>query len=116
MSNKRDSCKLKSLAPLHNPSLPIISDSTTQKERKLNSQLFLLNAEGGHAVLVLGTAACRTEISSVRTVLLGGVLENRPEFRSQASIRLKAGSSWPYTAQSGSFGVVLLQQCHADPS
>ena len=76
-SNKRDSCKLKSLAPLHNPSLPIISDLTTQKERKLNSQLFLLNAQGGRAVMVLGTGACRTEISSVRTVLLGGGLENR---------------------------------------
>ena len=46
-------------------------------ERKLNSQLFLLNAQGGHVVIVLGTAACRTEISSVRTVLLGGGLENR---------------------------------------
>src|SRR5882762_5071190 len=76
-SNKRDSCKLKSLAPLHNPSLPIISDLTTQKERKLNSQLFLLNAQGGRAVMLLGTGACRTEISSVRTVLLGGGLENR---------------------------------------
>jgi len=76
-SNKRDSCKLKSLAPLHNPSLPIISDPTTQKERKLNSQLFLLNVQGDRAVIVLGTDACRIEISSVRTVLLGGGLENR---------------------------------------
>jgi hypothetical protein len=37
--------------------VPIISDPTTQKERKLNSQLFLLNAQGGRAVIVLGTAA-----------------------------------------------------------
>jgi len=49
-----------------------------QKERKLNLQLFLLNAQGGRAVLVLGTAACRTEISSVRTVLLGGGLLIQP--------------------------------------
>jgi hypothetical protein len=55
--------------------LPIISDLTTQKERKLNSQLFLRNAQGGRAVIALGTAACRTEISTVRTVLFGGVLE-----------------------------------------
>jgi len=39
--------------------------------------LFLLNAQGGRAVIVLATPACRTEISSVRTVLLGGGLENR---------------------------------------
>ena len=76
-SNKRDSCKLKRLAPLHNPSLPIISDPTTQKERKRISLLFLLKAQGGRAVIVLATPACRTEISSVRTVLLGGGLENR---------------------------------------
>jgi hypothetical protein len=43
-SNKRDGYKFKGLAPLHNPSLPIISDPATQKERKLNSQLFLLGA------------------------------------------------------------------------
>ncbi len=72
------------------PSVPIISDPTTQKERKLNSQLFLLNAPGERAVIVLGIGACRPEISFVRTVLLGGGLENRQEFRSQASIRLKA--------------------------
>jgi hypothetical protein len=37
--------------------------------------LFLLNGQGGRAVIFLGTAARRTEISSVRTVLLGGGLE-----------------------------------------
>jgi len=65
------------LASVHNPSLPIISDPTTQKEHKLNLQLFLLNAQGGRAMIVLDTGACRTEISFVRTALLGGGLENR---------------------------------------
>ena len=39
-------------------------------------QLFLVSAGGGRAMLVLGTVASRTEISSVRVVLLGGGLEN----------------------------------------
>jgi hypothetical protein len=39
--------------------------------------LFLLNAHGGRAVIALDTAASRTEISSMRTFLLGGGLENR---------------------------------------
>jgi hypothetical protein len=47
---------------------------------KLNSQLFLLNAQGGRAVIVLGTAACRTEISSVRTELeIAGVAQGSGE-------------------------------------
>jgi hypothetical protein len=44
-------------------------------------------------VIVLGSAACRTEISSVRTVLLGGGLENRLQFRSPVSVRSKAERS-----------------------
>ena len=48
-----------------------------QKDRKLNLQLFLLNAQGGRAMIVLDTGACRSEISFVRTALLGGGLENR---------------------------------------
>jgi len=40
-------------------------------------QLFLLNAQGRLAVIVFGTGARRTEISSVRAFLLGGGLENR---------------------------------------
>ena len=74
--NKRLSLKFNDLAAHHVPSLPIISDPTTQKGRKLKLQLFLVSAEGGRAMLVLGTVACRTEISSVRAVLLGGGLEN----------------------------------------
>jgi hypothetical protein len=76
--NKRLSRKFNDLAAHHVPSLPIISDPTTQKGRKLKLQLFLVSAEGGRAVLVLGTVACRTEISFVRAVLLGGGLQNRP--------------------------------------
>jgi len=68
---------LNNLAARRTPSLPIIPEVTTQKERKLNLQLFLLNAQGGGAALLPGTSACRSEISSVRTVLLGDGLENR---------------------------------------
>jgi hypothetical protein len=39
-------------------------------------QLFLLNTQGGRAMIVLDTGACRTEISFARTALLGGGLEN----------------------------------------
>jgi len=74
--NKRLSLKFNDLAAHHVPSLPIISDPTTQKGRKLKLQLFLVSAEGGRAVLVPGTVACRNETSSVRAVLLGGGLEN----------------------------------------
>jgi len=53
--------------------------------------LFLLNALSGRAVIVLGTATCRTEISSVRTILLGGGLENHLEFISLPTMRFLAG-------------------------
>ena len=75
------------LLRLHNPSLPIISGPTTQKERKPNSQVFILNAQGGRAVIALDTATSRTEISSMRAVLLGGGLENR---RNAPLIRIDA--------------------------
>jgi hypothetical protein len=53
-------------------SRPMIGRLATQKEPTLNSLLFLPpHAEGGCAALILSTAVCRTEISTVRTVLLG---------------------------------------------
>jgi hypothetical protein len=58
-------------------SQPMIGRLATQKERKLKSLLFLPHSERGYAALALSTAVCRTDISTVRTVLLGGGLENR---------------------------------------
>jgi hypothetical protein len=57
------------------PSLPILQ---RKKNANLDRSCFSW-APGWRGDDRLGTAACRTEISSVRTVLLGGGLKNRPE-------------------------------------
>ena len=66
----------------------MIGRLATQKERKLNSLLFRPHAESRCAALLLSTPVCRTEISIVRTVLLGGGLENlHSEWVQRVSIR-----------------------------
>jgi hypothetical protein len=64
---------------LSSPSQPITAHPfRSYNAKRTQAELAVVSPQrqGGRAVIALDTAASRTEISSMRTVLLGGGLEN----------------------------------------